>query len=155
MESPSELLQSIKWRQAGPFRGGRVVAVAGHPTEQRTFYFGACAGGVFKTDDGGITWKNISDGYFKTGSVGAIAVSEADPNVIYVGMGESCIRGNVIHGDGVYRSDDGGETWRHLGLAATRHIGRVRVHPKNPDLVYVAAFGHAYGQNEERGVYRS
>jgi len=120
-----------------------------------TFYFGACSGGVWKTTDGGITWRNVSDGFFRTASVGALAIAEADPNVIYAGMGESCIRGNVTHGDGVYRSDDGGATWRHRGLEETRHIARVRVHPKNADLVYVAAFGHAFGPHAERGVYRS
>ncbi|MBX5446102.1 glycosyl hydrolase [Sphaerobacter sp.] len=155
MRDPQELLGATRWRLAGPYRGGRVVAVAADPVDPLTFYFGACAGGVWKSTDAGATWRNISDGFFKTASVGAIAVSEADPNVIYVGMGESCIRGNVSHGDGVYRSDDAGATWRHLGLAETRHIARVRIHPKNPDLVYVAAFGHAFGPNEERGVFRS
>ena len=145
----------MRWRCIGPFRGGRVVAVAGHPTETATFYFGAVAGGVWKTNDAGVYWRNVSDRYFSTSSVGAIAVSESDPNVIYVGMGESSIRNNVTHGDGVYRSTDGGETWRNMGLRDTRHIGRVRVHPRNPDVVYVAALGHAFGPNEERGVFRS
>ncbi|HVB09246.1 MAG TPA: glycosyl hydrolase, partial [Bacillota bacterium] len=110
---------------------------------------------MWRTDDAGTTWENISDGYFKTAAVGAIAVAPSDPNVIYAGMGEACLRGNVSHGDGVYRSNDGGKSWRNVGLAATRHIGRVRVHPTNPDLVYVAALGHAFGPNKERGVYRS
>jgi photosystem II stability/assembly factor-like uncharacterized protein len=146
---------SLRWRNIGPTRGGRSVAVAGHPTRPLTFYFGASGGGVWRTDDGGITWRNITDGYVNSASVGALAVSAADPNVVYVGMGESCIRGNVSFGDGVYRSDDGGATWRHLGLAETRHISRVRIHPADPDLVYVAAFGHAFGPSEARGVYRS
>ena len=145
----------MRWRCIGPFRGGRVVAVAGHPTETATFYFGAVAGGVWKTTDAGVYWRNVSDRYFTTSSVGAIAVSESDPNVIYVGTGESCIRNNVTHGDGVYRSTDGGETWRNMGLRDTRHIARVRVHPKDPDIVYVAALGHAFGPNDERGVFRS
>ena len=145
----------MRWRCIGPFRGGRVVAVAGHPTETATFYFGAVAGGVWKTTDAGVYWRNVSDRYFSTGSVGAIAVSESDPNVIYVGTGESSIRNDVTHGDGVYKSTDGGETWRSVGLTDTRHIARVRVHPKNPDVVYVAALGHAFGHNEERGVFRS
>ncbi len=149
------LLDGLEWRSIGPTRGGRVVAVAGHPTKPATFYFGSTGGGVWKSDDGGQYWKNISDGYFKRASVGAIAVSESDPNVIYVGMGESTIRGNVSHGDGVYKSTDGGATWQHCGLEATRNIGKVRVHPTNPDLVYVAAFGHAHGPNPERGLYRS
>jgi len=149
------VFDALNWRLVGPFRAGRSVAVAGDPNDPLVFYFGGCAGGVFKTTDGGATWRPVSDGFLKTGSVGAIAVAESDPNVIYIGMGESNIRANVSHGDGVYRSDDAGETWHHLGLSATRHIGRIRVHPQNPDLVFVAAFGHAWGPNPERGVYRS
>ncbi|MCM8749561.1 glycosyl hydrolase, partial [Thermomicrobiaceae bacterium CFH 74404] len=149
------LARALRFRLIGPPRGGRVVAVAGHPTDPMTFYFGACAGGVWKTTDGGVTWENISDGYFRTAAVGAIAVSDADPNVIYVGTGEACIRGNVSHGDGVYKSTDGGRTWKNVGLRDTRHIARIRVHPKNPDIVYVAALGHAFGPNEERGVFCS
>jgi photosystem II stability/assembly factor-like uncharacterized protein len=148
-------LAALEWRSIGPFRGGRVIAVAGHPTEFATFYMGSTGGGVWKTEDGGTYWENISDGYFKRASVGALAVAESDPNVIYVGMGESTIRSNVSHGDGVYKSTDGGRTWRHCGLTETRNIGKVRVHPTNPDLVYVGAFGHAHGANPERGVYRS
>jgi photosystem II stability/assembly factor-like uncharacterized protein len=155
MPEVSTILGSMQWRCIGPFRGGRVVAVAGDPQDPFTFYFGACAGGVWKTTNGGIYWENVSDGYFNTASVGAIAVSDSDPNVIYAGMGESCIRGDVSHGDGVYRSTDRGKSWRHLGLAATRHIARIRVHPGNPDVVYVAALGHAFGPNRERGVFRS
>jgi photosystem II stability/assembly factor-like uncharacterized protein len=149
------LLTSLEWRCIGPHRGGRSVAVAGHPTEPMTFYFGACAGGVWKSTDGGTYWHNISDGYLGTAAIGAIAVADADPNVIYVGTGESCIRNNVSHGDGVYRSTDGGRTWENVGLGDTRHIGRIRIHPRNPDLVYVAALGHAFGPNAERGVFRS
>jgi len=149
------LLQSLEWRCIGPFRGGRVVAVAGDPTHSQVFYFGSTGGGIWKTTDGGVLWENVSDGYFKRASVGALAVSQSDPNVIYVGMGESTIRGNVSHGDGVYRSNDGGKSWQHLGLTDTRNIGKVRVHPHNPDLVYVAALGHAHGPNAERGVYRT
>ena len=151
----ASLLQALEWRSVGPFRGGRVLAVAGDPGNIATFYFGCCGGGVWKTDNGGVFWENISDGYFKTGAVGAVAVSEADPNVIYVGMGEVCLRGNISHGDGVYKSTDKGKSWTHLGLEDTRHIGRVRIHPKDPDTVYVAALGHAFGPNEERGVFRS
>ena len=148
-------LDKLEWRNAGPFRGGRVGAVAGDPRDRNTFYFGSTGGGVWKTGDGGLYWENMSDGFFKRASVGAIAVSRSDPNVIYAGMGESCIRGNVSHGDGVYRSTDAGKTWTHLGLERTRNIGKLRVHPEDPDTVYVAALGHAHGTNPERGVFRS
>lgn len=151
----NHLSRAMTWRCIGPFRGGRVIAVAGHPTNQSTFFFGSVAGGVWKTTDAGTYWKNISDPYFTTSSVGAIAISESDPNVIYVGTGECCIRNNVTHGDGVYKSTDGGETWSNTGLFDTRHIARIRIHPNNPDLVYVAALGHAFGPNKERGIYRS
>jgi photosystem II stability/assembly factor-like uncharacterized protein len=150
-----DLLEAMTFRCIGPTRGGRVVAVAGHPTKPGTFYFGAVAGGVWKTEDAGTTWVNVSDGQLGTSSVGAIAVSDSDPNVVFAGMGESCIRLDVSHGDGVYRSGDGGQTWTHCGLADTRYIGAVRIHPKNPDVVYVAALGHAFGPNEERGLFRS
>jgi photosystem II stability/assembly factor-like uncharacterized protein len=149
------VLKGLEWRSIGPYRGGRVVAVAGDPIDKQRFYFGSTGGGVWQTTDGGLIWENISDGYFKRASVGAIAVARSDPNVIYVGMGETTIRGNVSHGDGVYRSVDRGKTWTHLGLEATRHIAKVRIHPQNPDLVYVAALGHAHGPNPERGIYRT
>jgi photosystem II stability/assembly factor-like uncharacterized protein len=148
-------LDKLEWRNAGPFRGGRVGAVAGDPRDRNTFYMGSTGGGVWKTGDGGLYWENMSDGFFKRASVGAIAVSRSDPNVIYAGMGESCIRGNVSHGDGVYRSTDAGKTWTHLGLAGTRNIGKLRIHPEDADTVYVAALGHAHGTNTERGVFRS
>jgi photosystem II stability/assembly factor-like uncharacterized protein len=150
-----EYLKVLKWRSIGPYRGGRVTAVTGHPTERETFYFGGTGSGVWKTTDGGNTWQNISDSFFKTSSVGAIAVSQANPNVLYVGMGECCLRGDISHGDGVYKSSDGGRTWEHMGLADTRHIARIRVHPLNSDILYVAALGHAFGPNKERGIYRS
>jgi photosystem II stability/assembly factor-like uncharacterized protein len=146
---------AIKFRCIGPPRGGRVVAVAGHPTERNTFYFGACAGGVWKTVDGGTYWENISDGFFTSSAVGAMAVAPSDPNVIYVGTGEASIRGDVSWGDGVYKSTDGGKTWRNVGLEDTHHIGKIQIHPQNPDIVYVAALGHAFGPNEERGVFRT
>ena len=150
-----DVYKSLRWRNIGPHRGGRVVAVAGDPVDQATFYFGACAGGVWKTDDAGAHWYNVSDGFFNTAAIGAIAVSESDPNVIYVGTGESSIRSNVSHGDGVYKSTDAGQTWQNVGLQDTRHISRIKIHPDNPDLVYVSALGHAWGRNEERGVFRS
>lgn len=149
------LYKAMEWRCIGPYRGGRVTAVAGIPSQPYTYYFGATGGGVWKTEDGGISWKPVSDGFFKTGSVGAIAVSESDPNIVYVGMGEVPMRGNVSHGDGMYKSNDAGETWKHIGLSDTSQISRVRVHPQNPDIVYVAALGHVYGPNQERGVFRT
>ncbi len=153
--SSSDIMAAMRWRCIGPPRGGRVVAVAGDPENAMVFYFGACAGGVWKTTDGGTYWENVSDGFFRTSAVGAITVAESDHNVVYAGMGESCIRGDVSYGDGVYKSTDGGKTWVHLGLEDTRHIARIRVHPKDPDLVYVAALGHAFGPNRQRGVFRS
>lgn len=154
-QTKTDPLRLLQYRSIGPFRGGRATAVAGVPSQPNVYYFGATGGGVFKTTDGGVNWTPVSDGFFKTGSVGAIAVADSDPNVIYVGMGESPVRGNVSHGDGVYKSIDGGKTWKHVGLADTRQIGRIRVHPKNPDIVYVAAMGHLWGSNPERGVFRS
>lgn len=148
-------LKGMKWRQIGPFRGGRVLAVAGVAGNPQTYYFGAVAGGVWKTTNGGLTWTPMTD---NTGimSVGAIAVAPSDPNVIYVGTGESCWRGDISYGDGMYKSEDGGKSWTHLpGLDDTRHIARIIVYPSNPDIVFVAAMGHAYGPNEMRGVFRS
>ena len=148
-------LKELKYRNVGPFRGGRAVAVAGVTTQPSTYYFGATGGGIWKTTDTGATWPPVSDGQLKSGSVGALAVSESDPNVVYAGMGEACVRGNASNGDGVYKSVDSGKTWKHMGLADTYHIGRIVVHPRNPDIVFVAALGHLFGPNQERGVYRS
>ncbi|MCB0552229.1 MAG: glycosyl hydrolase [Phaeodactylibacter sp.] len=150
------LFQGMEWRNIGPYRGGRCVAVAGLPSDPFTFYMGTTGGGVWKTEDGGLNWFNISDGYFQTGTVGAIAIAPSDPNILYVGMGEHPVRGVMSSsGDGVYKSLDGGKTWQHLGLADTRHIASVQVHPQNPNIVYVAAQGAAFGPSESRGVYRS
>jgi photosystem II stability/assembly factor-like uncharacterized protein/DNA-binding FrmR family transcriptional regulator len=145
---------SLKYRLVGPFRGGRSATVTGVPGKPLLFYFGSTGGGVWRTTDGGSTWDNISDGFFG-GSIGAVAVSESDPNVIFVGGGEKTVRGNVSHGTGMWKSTDAGKTWKHVGLADSRHIPRVRIHPKNPDIVYAAALGHLYGPNQERGVFRS
>jgi photosystem II stability/assembly factor-like uncharacterized protein len=147
-------LKAMKWRQVGPFRGGRALAGTGVAGDPLTYYFGSVAGGVWKTTNGGNTWTPMTD---KTGimSVGAIAVAPSDSNVLYVGTGESCWRGDISYGDGMYKSVDGGKTWTHIGLEDTRHISRVIVHPTNPDIVFVAAMGHAYGPNETRGVFRS
>lgn len=153
----SQNLQELEYRNIGPYRAGRSVAVAGHTDLPNTYYTGFTGGGVYKTTNGGQTWINVSDGYFKTGSVGALAVAPSDYNVVYAGMGETCIRGNMSAGDGVYRSTDGGKTWEHVGLGNTHFIGEIVVHPDNPDIAWVAALGHAFGTegNTERGVYKT
>jgi photosystem II stability/assembly factor-like uncharacterized protein len=155
MAGTHEFLNGMDWRLVGPFRGGRSIAVVGHPTDDLTFYFGACAGGVWRTRDAGRSWFNISDGYFTSSPVGALAIADSDHSRIYAATGESTIRGDVTLGDGMYRSDDGGDSWRHIGLADTRHISQVRVHPRDENLLYVGALGHAFGDHEARGVYRS
>ncbi|HXT23633.1 MAG TPA: glycosyl hydrolase [Candidatus Eisenbacteria bacterium] len=144
----------MKWRLIGPFRGGRVVAVTGMPSQPNTYYFGAVAGGVWKTTDGGLTWDPLFEKQ-PVSSIGAIAEADSDSNVIYVGTGEACIRGNISFGDGVYKSTDAGKTWTNVGLKDTRHIGAIIIHPTNPDVVFVAALGHAYGPNSVRGVFRT
>jgi len=152
-----QLFQDLEYRNIGPFRGGRSVAVAGHDDQPYTFYTGFTGGGVYKTTNGGTTWINVSDGFFKTGSVGAIDVADSDPNVIYVGMGETDIRGNMSAGDGMYRSTDAGKTWTYLGLGETQFIGDIEIHPTNPDVAWVAAMGQLFGGegNPERGVYKT
>lgn len=147
-------IRALEWREIGPYRGGRSAAVTGIPSSRETYYMGTTGGGVWKTNNGGGSWQNVSDGFFG-GSVGAVAVSEWDLNVVYVGLGEKTVRGNVSPGTGMWRSLDAGDSWQPLGLEETQHISRIRVHPKNPDLVYVAAMGHLFGANEERGVYRT
>ena len=149
-----KLVGGMKWRQIGPFRGGRVLAVAGVPGDSNTYYFGAVAGGVFKSTNGGLSWTPTFNNE-GTASIGAIAVADADHNIVYVGTGEACIRGNISYGDGVYKSTDGGQTWTNLGLRDTRHIGALIIDPRNPDIVLVAALGHAWGPNQERGVFRT
>jgi len=147
-------LAALRWREIGPFRGGRSVAVAGSRSRLHEYYAGTTGGGVFKTVDGGMTWAPVTDRYFG-GTVGAIAVSESNPDIVYVGTGETPIRGNVSHGDGVFKSIDAGKTWAYVGLADTRQIGRVRVHPTNPEIAYVAALGHVWGPNPERGIFKT
>ena len=148
------LFKALKWRGIGPYRGGRALAVSGVPGDPDTFYFGAVAGGVWKTRDGGATWLPLTDDT-PISSVGAIAIAPSNPNIIYVGSGEAAPRGDITYGDGVYKSIDGGKTWTFLGLADSRQIGALIVDPKNPDIVLVAAFGHAFGPNTERGVFRT
>ncbi len=147
--------KALRWRLVGPFRGGRVDAVTGDPTKPLVHYFGAVNGGVWKTTNAGMSWDNITDGKTDISSVGAITVAPSDPNVIYVGTGESQLREDLTYGTGVYRSTDGGESWQHLGLAETQQVTAIRVHPSNPDVAYVAAIGHAFGPNPERGVFRT
>ena len=187
---PEEVFQAMQYRLVGPFRGGRSTAVSGVVQDPRTFYMGTTGGGVWKTTDGGLTWRNVTDKVREdkpqpqarpmsegvtaaapspppaeprvrpgdrlgSASVGSIAVAASDPNVIYVGMGSACIRGNVSAGDGVYKSTDAGATWRHVGLDDAGQIARIRIHPANSDLVYAAVLGHAFGPNKTRGVFRS
>lgn len=149
-----KLFGAMRWRQVGPFRGGRVLAVTGVPGEPNVFYFGGVAGGVWKSTDAGANWQPLFDKQ-DIASIGAIAVAPSDHNVIYAGSGEACIRGNITYGNGVYKSLDGGKTWKNVGLKDSQHIGAVIVDPKDSNTVFVAALGHAYGSNEERGVFRS
>jgi photosystem II stability/assembly factor-like uncharacterized protein len=151
----TSIFQSMKWKNIGPNRGGRSITSAGSAKRPLEYYFGAVGGGLWKTTDGGTTWKPVTDGQLKSSSVGAVAVSESNPDVVYIGMGETELRGNIMQGDGVYKSVDAGKTWTHIGLADSQAISRIRIHPTNPDIVYVSALGHPYGPNPERGVFRS
>jgi len=151
----STLFNGLRWRSVGPYRGGRVTAVAGVSGQAHTYYFGATGGGVWKTTDGGMRWTPIADSILGAGSIGAMEVAPSDPNVIYVGGGEPCIRGNTSPGDGMYRSTDAVRTWTHIGLEDAGQIATIRIHPRDPDLVYVAVLGHAFGPNPTRGIFRS
>ena len=147
---------AVKWRSIGPFRGGRSNCGTGVPGDINTYYMGTTGGGLWKTDDLGLNWTNISDGYFKTGSVGAVAVPESDANVVYVGMGEHAPRGVMTHhGDGVYKSADAGKTWKKMGLDSSQHISRIVIHPQNPDVAFVAAQGALYSASKQRGIYKT
>lgn len=154
VQYPEALYSSLEYRLIGPFRGGRSGTVAGVPGEPNLFYFGATGGGVWRTTDGGLSWENISDGYFG-GSIGAVEVSQSDPNVIYVGGGEQTVRGNVSSGYGVWKTEDAGKTWKSMGLGKSRHISRMRIHPKDHNIVYAAVMGNLYKPTTERGVYKS
>ncbi len=147
--------RTLEWKSIGPDRGGRSIAAAGSSARPFEYYFGATGGGLWKTTDGGTNWKPVTDGQIKSSSVGAVAVSESNPDIVYLGMGECQLRGNVMQGDGVYRSKDGGKTWEHLGLEQTQAISRIRIHPTDPNRVYVAALGHPFGPNPQRGVFRT
>ncbi|MFI5207230.1 MAG: WD40/YVTN/BNR-like repeat-containing protein, partial [Gemmatimonadales bacterium] len=151
----STLFAAMRWRSIGPFRGGRVTTVTGVVGQPYVYYLGATGGGVWKTTDGGMTWLPIADSALGAGSIGAVAVAESDPNVVYVGGGESPLRGDVSPGDGMYRSTDAGRTWSRIGLENAGQIGAIRIHPSNPDLVYAAVLGHAFGPNPDRGIFRS
>ena len=151
----SDLWSGMRYRLIGPYRGGRVTAVTGVPSQPFTFYMGSTGGGVWKTTDAGHTWANVSDGFFAAASMGAVEVSQSNPDVVYAGTGSSKIRSNVSIGRGVYKSTDAGKTWSFIGLRDTGQISTIRVDPSNPDLVYVAALGNPFVPNKERGIYRS
>ncbi|MGH7555753.1 MAG: WD40/YVTN/BNR-like repeat-containing protein, partial [Longimicrobiales bacterium] len=149
------LLKSFRWRAIGPDRGGRSIAASGVRGRPKEAYFGATGGGLWKTMDGGETWAAVTDGQIRSASVGAVAVSESNPDIVYIGMGETCIRGNIMAGDGVYRSVDAGKSWTHVGFAASENLAKIRIHPTNPEIVWVAAFGKHSAPNPERGVFKS
>ncbi len=150
-----KFFDKLKWRNIGPLRGGRSLGSSGSPGRPNEYYFGATGGGLWKTTDGGQEWAAVTDGQISSSSIGAVAVAETNPDIVYIGGGETQLRGSITQGDGVYKTTDGGKTWRHVGLKETQAISRIRVHPTNPDIVYVAALGHPYGDNEERGVFKS
>jgi photosystem II stability/assembly factor-like uncharacterized protein len=150
-----ESIQALEWRAIGPLNGGRGSSVVGHPTDPMVFWFGHSSGGLWKTEDAGAYWLPVGEGQFNYGSVGAIAVYEKNPDILYVGLGEPNMRQSVSWGDGMYKSTDGGETWRHIGLKTLKQIARIRIHPENPDVVYVATPGHAFGPSEDRGVFKT
>ena len=149
------LYSGMRWRSIGPARGGRSIAAAGSATRPNEYYFGATGGGVWKTTDYGNTWQPVSDQALRTSSVGALAIAPSNPDIVYIGMGESCFRGNIIQGDGIYKTADAGKTWSHVGLANTEVVSKIRIHPTNPDIVFAAVLGHTYGPNADRGVFRT
>ncbi|MCM4159103.1 glycosyl hydrolase [Antarcticibacterium flavum] len=154
-EIDTSAFQTLEYRIAGPYRGGRSTAIAGHANRPHEYYFGATGGGLWKTTDGGLTWNPVTDGQINASSVGAVDVADSDPDVVYIGLGESQFRGNIMQGDGIYKSVDAGKTWEHVGLKDSQTVSRVRIHPTNPDIVYAAVLGHPFGPNEERGVFKT
>jgi len=152
--SADPLFKGMKYRVIGPFRGGRSLTASGIAGDPTTYYFGATGGGVWKTTDGAVTWTPVFDKQ-GTSAIGSLAIAPSDTNIVYVGTGEACIRGNISHGDGVYKTLDGGKTWKNVGLRDSRAIGKVIVDPKNADTAFVAALGHPYGPNSERGIFRT
>ncbi len=154
-DTHSSMFKTLEWSNIGPKRGGRSIAVAGSSLRPNEYYFGATGGGLWKTIDGGNTWNPVTDGKINSSSVGAVAISESNPEIVYLGMGEAQLRQNVLQGDGIYKSIDGGQNWEHIGLEETQVISRIRIHPKDPNRVYVAALGHPFGSNADRGVYRT
>src|ERR1700745_1878088 len=153
-ENEDPTFKGMKYRVVGPFRGGRSLTASGIPGDPTTYYFGATGGGVWKSTDGALTWTPVFDKE-GTSAIGSLAVAPSDPNIVYVGTGEACLRGNISHGDGVYKTLDGGKTWKNVGLRDSRAIGKVIVNPKNADIVFVAALGHPFGPNTERGIFRT
>src|SRR6185437_5666272 len=153
--SPDKLTSALHWRSVGPFTGGRVTTVAGIAEEPNVFYMGTAGGGVWESEDYGHSWKNISDKDFKCNNIGAMAVAPSNPKIIYVGTGDSAPRNTVLTGEGMYKSTDGGKTWKFIGLGETHIISWILVDPQNPDVVYAAALGHLFGTNPDRGVFKS
>src|SRR5580704_18033184 len=148
-------LTVLQWRNIGPNRGGRSQAVAGSQQRPFEYYFGAAGGGLWKTTDGGLNWNAVTDGQIASSSIGAVPVAPSNPNIVYLGTGETELRASILQGDGMYKSVDSGKTWQQIGLTDTQAIARIRVSPENPDVVFVAALGHPFGRNKQRGVFRS
>ena len=152
---PDALWSSLEWRNVGPPRGGRSIAVAGSAARPFEYFMGTTGGGLWKSTDGGQNWESVTDGQITSGSIGAVQVCESDPDIVYMGTGETQLRGNIQQGDGAYKSTDGGETWEHVGLRETQNIARIRIHPDNCDVAWAAAFGKHSADNPERGVFKT